>query len=796
MGTTTEKLNKLIQTKVAIKAALIEKGQNPSDVFSTYAADIKAIKDIPILDGTALPNNVLKDKTFYNTNPNSKLTGTIETFNPQDEYTSNQTLETSGKYLSGDIIINTPVKKDEQTKTVELNMSTGNQVITPDPNKVLTEVTINKPNTFTESNIRADISIGGITGTFTSDADAVASDIIEGKTAYVNGEKIIGTIETFTPSEVTSNGTLQTNGKYVNGDIVVNVPAPTLDGNATADNVLKGKTFYSNSTTKQTGTMPNNGQEHGIINNTEHPKYNIAKGYHDGTGYVEINASQIVDCVAENILQGKTILQVQGTLIKGITPSGKKTITSTAETDVTNFATAQVVDSNLVASNIKKNVSILGITGTLEEGITPTGTLDITTNGTKDVTNYASVNVNVPLPTLNAPTISLSDSTVTITNPATNGSFVSGYDVYKTGTLLTSITLANVDLSTLITDSGTYTITVKAKGTNFNDSVASNSIEYTVLPSGGFVQVYPQKDGNYTTLSNMNSSKIYGVKDYGYFQYNNGSWESSYYEFDITSQSATSITFRDTSGGNTAFNYWSNIIVVEGDSIPEDSDYSGMTGTQVLAKWICFVEGTLITMADGTQKKIEDITYDDKVLTYDFDKSEFTQGDIFWIAKENVATEYWKIILNDGTELKLVGSNGKSHRLFSVDNNKFLYPQDFTGKVFKENKEMPTIVSCEKINEKVKYYNFLNTHLNCFANGVMAGCRFSNIYPIENMKYVKNKIRNNSLESFEDIPQKYIDGLRLKEQPLEKDESNVNYYDTVKDHIINVYMRLEKNDKK
>ena len=442
MGTTSDKLNKLIQTKAAIKAALVEKGQNPSDVFSTYADNIKAIEDIPILDGTASPGNVLKDETFYNTDPKLKLTGTIETFTPQNEYTSNQTLETSGKYLSGNIIINTPVKKDEQTKTVELNMSTGNQVITPDPNKVLSEVTINKPNTFIKSNIKTGILIGEITGTFTNDADAVASDIIEGKTAYVNGEKIIGTIETFTPSKVTSNGTLQTSGKYVDSDIVVEVPSPTLNGDAEASNVLAGKTFYSNSTTKQTGTMFNNGQEHGIINNTTSPKYKITEGYHDGTGFVEINASEIIDCVAENILQGKRVLGVIGTLVKGITP---------------------------------------------------TGTLDITTNGTKDVTNYASVNVNVPLPTLNAPTISLSTSTVTITNPVTNGSFVSGYDVYKNGTLLTSITLATVDLSTLITEGGTYTITVKAKGTNFNESVASNSVTYTV--SSGFeVQVSVRSD--------------------------------------------------------------------------------------------------------------------------------------------------------------------------------------------------------------------------------------------------------------------------------------------------------------
>lgn len=519
----------------------------------------------------------------------------------------------------------------------------------------------------------------------------------------------------------------------------VNIPSPTLDGNAEASNVLSGKTFYSNSTTKQTGTMPNIGQEHGIINNTTSPRYNIAKGYHDGTGFVEINASQIVDCVAANILQGKTILGVQGTLVKGITPSG---------------------------------------------------TLDITTNGTKDVTNYASVNVNVPLPTLNAPTISLSNSTVTITNPVTNGSFVSGYDVYKNGILLTSITLATVDLSTLITDSGTYTITVKAKGTNFNESVASNSVEYTV--SSGFTvsvnnfkyrsdsvaaKIYDGQNNTGTLVATINAGDTVNVNissGYLFAEYN------TYVDMNY-SQGTTSggVTFENYNFGNPA----SLLYKVTGNG--------SITGMYM---YICFVEGTLITLADGSQKKVEDINYNDKVLTYDFDKGEFTQGDIFWIAKENVATEYWKITLSDGTELKLVGSNGKSHRLFSVDNSKFLYPQDFTGKVFKENKETPAIVSCKKVNEEVKYYNFLNTHLNCFANGTMAGCRFSNIYPIENMKYVKNEIRTNYLESFKDIPQKYIDGLRLKEQPLEKDESNVNYYDTVKEHIMNIYMRLERKE--
>ena len=46
--------------------------------------------------------------------------------------------------------------------------------------------------------------------------------------------------------------------------------------------------------------------------------------------------------------------------------TGKVEITGTAEVDVTNYASAQVVDANLTAENIKKDVTILGVIGTYE----------------------------------------------------------------------------------------------------------------------------------------------------------------------------------------------------------------------------------------------------------------------------------------------------------------------------------------------------------------------------------------------------------------------------------------------
>ena len=85
----------------------------------------------------------------------------------------------------------------------------------------------------------------------------------------------------------------------------------TTDANATAADILSGKTAYVNKN-KITGEMANNGNVQGVIS-TKAGTYTIPAGAHSGLGNVGIDSTEQAKITAGNIKSGVTILGVEGT---------------------------------------------------------------------------------------------------------------------------------------------------------------------------------------------------------------------------------------------------------------------------------------------------------------------------------------------------------------------------------------------------------------------------------------------------------------------------------------------------
>ena len=197
-------------------------------------------------------------------------------------------------------------------------------------------------------------------GIDTSDATATAEDIVSPATAYVNGEKVTGSLK---PSAINTDvgslyvGVDDNNKLYfqlpnlsssygkrrvvdVDQNITLRHPLANF-GDATAADVVAGKTFTSAAGLKVTGT-------------------------HECTGGIDTSDAT---ATAGDILSGKTAY-VNGEKITGSIAS-KSATTYTPGTSDQTIASGQYLsgdqtikgDSNLLASNIKSGVSIFGVSG-------------------------------------------------------------------------------------------------------------------------------------------------------------------------------------------------------------------------------------------------------------------------------------------------------------------------------------------------------------------------------------------------------------------------------------------------
>ena len=158
----------------------------------------------------------------------------------------------------------------------------------------------------------------------------------------------------------------------------------------------------------------------------------------------------------------------------------------------------------------------------------------------------------------------------------------------------------------------------------------------------------------------------------------------------------------------------------------------------------CLIKGTLITLSDGSKKPIEDITFDDDILVWNFYEGKFDTAKPLFIKSPQIASKYNLCTFSDGTKIGFVGEGGEKgyHRIFNADKGSFTYTGNDKDTpigtcTFNENSSFPELVSQEIIEEPVEYYNVItDKHYNLFTNGILTSMHWSNQYDIDTDKMV------------------------------------------------------------
>jgi len=336
---------------------------------------------------------------------------------------------------------------------------------------------------------------------------------------------------------------------------------------------------------------------------------------------------------------------------------------------------------------------------------------------------------------------------------ATNATLISWLEANATqqgGSQLT------VDMSTLTgwdaLSSGSHTVQIVAKATGYRDSEPTVAVSFTKAPSGYNVRVQGVIDytGSVTIYDGMTPNDLKLV------DYEN----KSSFTFDETVLCTSGYLDVDARGCQPCYNgNGSGGVAKTGDYFTVTGDGS-ITGIYAYG---CFVEGTEITLVDGSTKKIEDITFDDDLLVYDFYEGKFSTAKPQWISEAKTMDNYLRVSFDNGSELKVIGPGGDIgyHRIFNVEAQSFTHTGTQECQVgttaFTDKGELTKIVSQEVVKEDVRFFNVItDKHYNLFANGILTSCKLSNRYEIKDMKYTDKELMT------EQEVNEYIDTLPYK----------------------------------
>ena len=203
--------------------------------------------------------------------------------------------------------------------------------------------------------------------------------------------------------------------------------------------------------------------------------------------------------------------------------------------------------------------------------------------------------------------------------------------------------------------------------------------------------------------------------------------------------------------------------------------------------WTCFAEGTLITLADGTQKPVEELTGDEKLLVWNHYTGRFDTADILSVIDHH--GERSEVLINklafaDGSFLEIIGD----HVFYDVDLGCYVSinehnVDDFIGHSFlKHSDDASTLETVELVGYSfesritVVYQVYSQDHYVCFTNNILsAGLFFDNFlnafaFDNDTFTYIEDQMKADiekyglyTYEDFKDyLPEEAFDAYNFK----------------------------------
>lgn len=197
----------------------------------------------------------------------------------------------------------------------------------------------------------------------------------------------------------------------------------------------------------------------------------------------------------------------------------------------------------------------------------------------------------------------------------------------------------------------------------------------------------------------------------------------------------------------------------------------------------CLTGDTMITMYDGSQKRIDEIELGEEVLSLD-ENGNMCPGYVYYADSHctKFGKHYDRFVFSDGTELKIV----HRHRFFNMNEQKFVHLDNWYEGDSAYKLDGSTVTLIEKhlrdYEGDIPHYTIFCEHNTYFANGILCGNRFSDPVRLDNgiSTYsvggeVYMPIILKLPETFSNYTDAWLDSKTL-DLMLTKDGKTINYY--------------------